>query len=178
MQIESHKTIYQLFIKNISKIFLSALIFAAAVACSKSIDDDIKFKIENIKCGISNSSLDTFFLNDFDFQKNDRIFISNNEQRYKEIINYLNYAKKLDNENLIDEKYSEYNSIFLINSKPTSGFKLKLNDAILKNHYVLNLYFEEISPKSNSIVNTIVTQPYCLMGIDNIDKYDIKVIVE
>ena len=178
MQIENHKIIYQLFIKNISKFFLFVLLLAVTTACTKSIDNEIVFNIENVSCEISNSSMKQFLINDAEFQENNRIFISVNDDRYKKIISQLGSTKKIDNENLTEEKYNEYNSIFIIDTKPSSGFNLKFSRAILRNQNLLNLYFEEIIPEPGAIVNTAVTQPYCLLNIDHIDQYEVKVEVE
>ena len=174
MQIENHKTTYQLSIKNISKLLILVLIVFSA--CNKVADNEI-FKVDNITCKVNYTSLEKFLVNDNDFQENDKIFLSTNEDQYRKIISQISSTTKIDHDDLIDEKYGEYNSIFLTNAKPTSGFILKFNRAILINQSVLNLYFEEFSPESNSIVNT-VTQPYCLMRIDNIEKYEVEVIVE
>ena len=122
--------------------------------------------------------MEKFFVNDVYFQKHNKIFLSTNEDQYSKIISQLRSTKKIDNDDLIDEKYNEYNSIFATNTKPSSGYNLKFNRAILINHDVLNLYFEENSPEPSSIVNTVVTQPYCLMRIDNVDQYEIKVFIE
>ena len=176
MQIENHKTTYQLSIKNISKLLILVLIIFSA--CNKVANNEISFKVDNVTCKVNYTSLEKYLVNDNDFQENDKIFISTNEDQYRKIISQISSTTKIDHDDLIDEKYGEYNSIFLTNAKPTSGFILKFNRAILINQSVLNLYFEEFSPESNSIVNTVVTQPYCLMRIDNIEKYEVKVMVE
>ena len=178
MQTESHKIIYQLFIKNISKLFLFTILFITIVACTKLTEDEISLNLEDVYCEVSNTSLKKFFVNDDDFLKYNKIFLSINDERYKDIINHLNYKKKVDNENLVEENYNKYNSIFLIDTKPSSGFNLKFNRAVLKSQNILILYFQELSPESNSIVNTVLTQPYCFLKIDNVDQYEVKVEVE
>lgn len=175
MQIASHKTIYQLFIKDISKLFLFTIIFSTTLACTKLTEDEILLNLEDVSCKVSNSSLKKFYVNDDDFQKYNHIFISSYEERYKEIIDHLNSTKKIDDENLVEEKNNKYNSIFLTDAKPSTGFNLKFNRAVLKGQSILNLYFQELSPEPNSIVNTVVTQPYCLLRIDDIEQYEIKV---
>ncbi len=178
MQTESHKTIYQLFIKNISKLFLFTIVFTTTLACTKLTEGEISLNLDEVSCEVSNTSLEKFFVNDDDFQKNNKIFISSKEERYKKIIDHLNSTKKIDEETLVEEKYNKYNLIFLIDAKPSSGFNLKFNGAVLKSQNILNLYFQELSPEPNLKVNTVLTQPYCFLKIDNVDQYEVKVEVE
>mgnify|MGYP001162856673 FL=1 len=73
MQIASHKTIYQLFIKDISKLFLFTIIFSTTLACTKLTEDEILLNLEDVSCKVSNSSLKKFYVNDDDFQKYNHI---------------------------------------------------------------------------------------------------------
>ena len=48
------------------------------------------------------------------------------------------------------------------------------NKAVLKND-LLSLYFDILKPKIGSIAMTVVTYPMCLLYVQDINTFDIKI---
>ena len=75
------------------------------------------------------------------------------------------------NENLLDKKY---NLIVTLGSRPSGGYKLEFNKIknINKKTYI---YFNEIKPPKNSESIAVITYPFCLLKIENLQKHKVKI---
>ena len=58
--------------------------------------------------------------------------------------------------------------------KPSSGYALELIK-IKKKKKFHKIYFEEIKPKKNSKNLAVITYPFCLVKIENLDDYKVKI---
>ena len=58
--------------------------------------------------------------------------------------------------------------------KPSSGYSLEFLK-IKKKKKIDKIYFKETKPKKNSKNLSIVTYPYCLINLKNLDEYKIKI---
>ena len=68
----------------------------------------------------------------------------------------------------------EYNLIVTAGPKSSSGHYMFFNKAVLKND-LLSLYFDILKPKIGSIAMTVVTYPMCLLYVQDINTFDIKI---
>ena len=84
-----------------------------------------------------------------------------------------NFYKILDkiNSNFINKGY---NLIVVSGLKPTGGFSLKLKN-MNKKKDTIYMNFINIVPDENSKVITAATYPYCVLKINNLDKFKISV---
>jgi hypothetical protein len=67
-----------------------------------------------------------------------------------------------------------YNLLVSAGEKPSSGYKLEFTK-IKKKKKFNKLYFKEIIPKKNSKNLTVITYPYCVLKVKNLDNYKIKI---
>ena len=73
-----------------------------------------------------------------------------------------------------DISNKKFNLLVSAGSKPSSGYNLEFKKIKIKKKKI-NLYFNEIKPPKNSKNLTVITYPFCLVQIDNLDKYKYKV---
>ena len=71
-------------------------------------------------------------------------------------------------------KDKKYNLLVSTGEKPSSGYSLEFLK-IKKKKKFDKIYFNEIKPKKNSKNLTVITYPFCLVNIKNLDKYKIKI---
>jgi hypothetical protein len=140
------------FIKNSSKKVLFVLLFFT-IGCSSNIKESALYEINKVHCF---SSYQGYFNNEF-ITKNDEIFIST-------------IAELKKNENII----GEYNLIVTAGPKSNSSYGMILNKAVVENDQ-LSLYFEISQPEKSSIALTVVTYPMCLLYVEDINNFDIKI---
>ena len=140
------------FIKNSSKKVLFILLFFT-IGCSSNVKESTLYEINKVHCF---SSYQEYFTNDF-IATNDEIFIST-----------VTELKKY--ENII----GEYNLIVTAGPKSNSSYGMILNKAVLKNDQ-LSLYFDISQPEKGSIALTVVTYPMCLLYVQDINNFDIKI---
>ena len=72
----------------------------------------------------------------------------------------------------IEDKH--YNLLVSVGEKPSSGYKLEFTKIKKKKNFN-KLYFKEIKPKKNSKNLTVITYPYCVLKVKNLDNYKIKI---
>ena len=142
------------FIKNSSKQILFILFFFT-LGCSSNVKENILYEINKVHCF---SSYQKHFTNEF-ITTNDEIFAST-------------IAELEKHEDIV----GEYNLIVTAGPKSSSGHYMFFNKAVLKND-LLSLYFDILKPKIGSIAMTVVTHPMCLLYIQDINTFDIKIIL-
>lgn len=140
------------FIKNSSKKILFILFFFT-LGCSSNVKESVLYEINKVHCF---SSYQEYFTNDF-IATNDEIFIST-----------VTELKK--HENII----GEYNLIVTAGPKSNSSYSMILNKAVVENDQ-LSLYFDLSQPENGSIALTVVTYPMCLLYVQDINNFDIKI---
>ena len=142
------------FIKNSSKQILFTLFFFT-LGCTSNVKENILYEINKVHCF---SSYQKHFTNEF-ITTNDEIFAST----IAELKKYEDIA-------------GEYNLIVTAGPKSSSGHYMFFNKAVLKND-LLSLYFDILKPKIGSIAMTVVTHPMCLLYVQDINTFDIKIIL-
>ena len=84
-----------------------------------------------------------------------------------------NFAKIISKINK-DLSNKKFNLLISSGSKPSSGYKLEFNRSKIKKNKIY-LYFNEIKPIKNSKNLMVITYPYCLLNINNLEEYKIKI---
>ena len=76
----------------------------------------------------------------------------------------------------IDKKPSDkkYNLLVSTGEKPSSGYSLEFLK-IKKKKKFYKIYFQETKPKKNSKNLAVITYPYCVLKVKNLDNYKIKI---
>ena len=142
------------FIKNSSKKILFILFFFT-LGCSSNVKESVLYEINKVHCF---SSYQKHFTNKF-ITTSDEIFTAT-----------INELKK--HENIV----GEYNLIVTAGPKSSSGHYMFFNKAVLKNDQ-LSLYFDISKPEIGSIALTVVTHPICLLYVQDINNFDIKILL-
>ena len=140
------------FIKNSSKKILFILFFFT-LGCSSNAKDSILYDIKQVHCF---SAYQEYFIEYF-ITTNDEIFIST-------------IAELKKHENIV----GEYNLIVTAGPKSNSSYGMILNKAVVENDQ-LSLYFDISQPENGSIALTVVTYPMCLLYVEDINNFDIKI---
>ena len=73
-----------------------------------------------------------------------------------------------------DLSNKKYNLLVSIGSRPSSGYNLELIKSKIKKDKIY-LNFKEIKPQKNSKVLTVLTHPFCLLYIQNLNEYKVKI---
>ena len=68
----------------------------------------------------------------------------------------------------------KYNLLVSVGEKPSSGYSLKFLK-IKKKKKFDKIYFQETKPNKNSKNLAVITYPFCLVNIKNLDEYKIKI---
>ncbi len=68
----------------------------------------------------------------------------------------------------------EYNLLVTSGQKPSSGYSLEFLK-IKKKKKFDKIYFKEIKPKKNSKNLAVITYPFCLVKIENLNEYKVKI---
>ena len=68
----------------------------------------------------------------------------------------------------------EYNLLVTAGQKPSSGYSLEFIK-IKKKKKFDKIYFKEIKPKKNSKNLAVITYPFCLVKIKNLNEYKVKI---
>ena len=95
---------------------------------------------------------------------NDTNSISFKDSNFDKIISKID--KDLSNK--------KYNLLVSIGSRPSSGYNLELVKSKIKKDKIY-LNFNEIKPQKNSKVLTVLTHPFCLLNIQNLNEYKVKI---
>ena len=78
--------------------------------------------------------------------------------------------------NKIDKKLNDkkYNLLVSTGGKPSSGYSLEFIK-IKKRKKFDKIYFKEIKPKKNSKNLAVITYPFCLVKIENLNEFKVKI---
>ena len=133
---------------NKLSIFISFLLFS----CSSHLIQAEEIKPENLKCDVTYNKILT--------NKN---FMTSKNKNFKEIFFSLNLENDINVEN--------FNLIIVSDYKPTPGYDLKI-DKIFKKGDKLTIFTKEELKKNSSILN-VITYPFCLIKIKNLDEYKV-----
>ena len=90
--------------------------------------------------------------------------ISIKDSSFQSIISKID--KDLSNKN--------YNLLVSLSSRPSSGYNLELSKSKIKKDKIY-LYFNEIRPQTNSKGLAVLTYPFCLLYIQNLNEYKVKI---
>ena len=91
-------------------------------------------------------------------------FISKNSESFEYTLSLINK----------DLSKGSFNLIVFSESKPSSGYKLKLNN-IKKKNSVHNLNFINTKPPKGSVNLAVITYPYCILNVENLNKFKITI---
>ena len=147
--IQKIKILYQFFIK---KLFSLLVLFL--FSCSNNLIKAEDITPEKLICGSLNRQLVDDNMN----------FVSKNSKNFEYILSSIDRDLGKDAFNLI--VFSE--------SKPSSGYKLKLNN-IKKKNSVHNLNFINTKPPKGSVNLAVITYPYCILNVENLNKFKITI---
>ena len=142
---------YQLFLKNCFNIYILLCLFFLT-SCS-SFEEYSQIEIEKHECSISHQKI------------LDKEFLTINDKNFDKVTNIVN-------EILNDS--DKFNFIFSPGPRSSSGYNLSFSSYSIKNKN-LSIFFKEKKPKKNTIVATVITYPFCVLQVDNIQKYNISV---
>ena len=67
-----------------------------------------------------------------------------------------------------------YNLFITNGSKPTAGYKLKL-DKIIKKKNQFKIYLTEIKPPEKTMSAAVLTYPFCLLKVNDMKKFKIYI---
>ena len=143
---------YRLFLKSYFSIYIFFCLFLLT-SCLSFEEEYSQIDIAKYECNISHQKI------------LDKDFISINEIGFENSISAINEI--INNNN-------KFNFIFSPGSRSSSGYNLSFSSYSLKNKN-LSIFFKEKKPKKNTIVATVITYPFCVLQIDNIEKYNISV---
>ena len=150
------KAFYQYFIKRLFNLFILKfviLIFIGLFLTSKFAFGE-------------KSMLDEVYCN----SKNFPILLNKKESASYLDKNFDKILKKID-ENLLNKKY---NLIVSLGSRPSGGYKLEFEKIKIKNKKTY-IYFKEIKPPQNSKNIAVITYPFCLVKIENLQEHEVRI---
>ena len=150
------KTLFHYITKKLFKNFFlrfSSLVFLMILIITKPTFAQNIF-LNELYCNTNNIKL----LND------DTISINIKDSNFQTIISKID--KDLSNK--------KYNLLVSLGSKPSSGYNLELSKSKVKKGKIY-LDFNEIKPNKKAIGLTVLTYPFCLLHIENLKEYKIKI---
>ena len=147
--IQKIKILYQFFIKKLFNLLVLFLF-----SCSNNLVKSEDIIPEKIICGNLSSQLVDKNIN----------FISKNSENFEYILSSIDKDLSKD----------AFNLIVFSDSKPSSGYKLKLNNIKKKNSTHL-LNFIDTKPPEGSKNLTVITYPYCVLNVENLNKFKITI---
>jgi hypothetical protein len=133
---------------SVLSIFLSLFIFS----CTSHLIQAGEIYPEAVTCKISRSISE---------KKNFEILTIKNK----------NFSKRLDNIGFNNE-ILKYNLFVTNGTKPSAGYSLKF-DKIIKNKKKLKIYLIEIKPSKMTMSAAVLTYPFCLLKVNNLDKIEV-----
>ena len=147
--IQKTKILFQFSIKK-----LFNLLFLFLFSCSNNLVKSEDITPEKIICGNLSSQLVDKNIN----------FISKNSESFEYTLSLIDK----------DLSKSSFNLIVFSESKPSSGYKLKLNN-IKKKNSVHSLNFINTKPPKGSVNLAVITYPYCILNVENLNKFKITI---
>lgn len=145
--VQKIKILYQFFIKRFFNLLILFLF-----SCSNNLVKSEDIIPEKIICGKLSSQI---------VDKNTN-FIIKTSDNFEYILSSIDKGLSKD----------DFNLIVFSGSKPSSGYKLKLNNIKKKNSTHL-LNFVNIKPEQGSINLGVITYPYCVLNVENLNKFKI-----
>ena len=138
----------------IKRLFKKILFFSLLILFPNNfvIADENNFK--DYLCGVTK----------FRLLEKDVISLSFKDKKFNQVISEID--KKPSNK--------KYNLLVSTGEKPSSGYSLEFLK-IKKKKKFDKIYFQEKKPKKNSKNLSVVTYPYCLINVKNLDNYKIKI---
>ena len=147
--IQKIKILYQFSIKKLFNLLVLFLF-----SCSNNLVKSEDIIPEKIICGNLSSQLVDKNIN----------FISKNSENFEYILSSIDKDLSKD----------AFNLIVFSDSKPSSGYKLKLNN-IKKKYSTHLLNFINTKPPEGSINLAVITYPYCVLNVENLNKFKITI---
>ena len=98
------------------------------------------------------------------FIKSNKNFIDIKNKNFQKILTKINPSFK----------NKKYNLIIVSDAKPSAGYSLEFKNVIKKNN-VYHLNFNDVKPSKNFIGSFAVTYTYCLLKIDNLEKFKVNI---
>lgn len=150
------RTFYQYFIKRLFNFFILKFIISIFVILflSSKLAYGAKSTLNEVYCGSNN----------FPILTNKSKSVSYTDKDFNNIL-------LKTNKSLVDKKY---NLIVSLGSRSSGGYKLEFNKIKNKNKKTY-VYFNEIKPPKNSKNIAVISYPFCILKIDNLNEYKIKI---
>ena len=145
------KTFY---LYSIKRLFKRILIFTILISIPNNFVVADENNLEDYFCDVSNARL----------LEKDVISLSFKDKNFNQVISKI---EKKPND-------GEYNLLVTAGQKPSSGYSLEFIK-IKKKKKFDKIYFKETKPKKNSKNLAVVTYPFCLVKIENLDDYKVKI---
>ena len=145
------KTFY---LYSIKRLFKRILIFTILISIPNNFVVADENNLEDYFCDVSNARL----------LEKDVISLSVKDKNFNQVISKI---EKKPND-------GEYNLLVTAGQKPSSGYSLEFIK-IKKKKKFDKIYFKETRPKKNSINLAVITYPFCLVKIENLDNYKVKI---
>ena len=140
------KTLFPYFIRNRFKFLnIFSFFFFILLTFTRVYADE---NLNDFYCGISNNKI-----------LNEKTFITKKEANFDQILNDLSVSNKFNL--LIASEYT-----------PRPGYKMNIVK-IKKKKEKITIYYE-IEKKKSSLI-TVISFPFCLLKIEEIESYEIKV---
>ena len=145
------KTFY---LYSIKRLFKRILIFTILISIPNNFVVADENNLEDYFCDVSNARL----------LEKDVISLSFKDKNFNQVISKI---EKKPND-------GEYNLLVTAGQKPSSGYSLEFIK-IKKKKKFDKIYFKETKPEKNSINLAVITYPFCLVKIENLDNYKVKI---
>jgi len=155
--VQKIKTLSLCSTKRLFKFLLNKFVIISSLflfSCSSYLIQAEEIIPEELYCGNTSGQ----------FLKSDKNYITADSKNFKDKL------AKIDS-NFINKGY---NLIVISGLKPTGGFSLKLKN-INKKKDILHINFIDIKPADNSKVTMATTYPYCVLRIENLEKFKISI---
>ena len=147
--IQKIKILYQFFIKKLFNLLVLFLF-----SCSNNLAKSEDIIPEKIICGNLSSQLVDKNIN----------FISKNSENFEYILSSIDKDLSKD----------AFNLIVFSGSKPSSGYKLKINNIKKKySTHLLNFINTKLPEGSTNLA--VITYPYCVLNVENLNKFKITI---
>ena len=147
--IQKTKILFQFSIKK-----LFNLLFLFLFSCSSNLVKSEDITPEKLICGSLNRQLVDDNIN----------FVSKNSENFEYILSSIDRDLGKDT----------FNLIVFSGSKPSSGYKLKLKN-IKKNNSIYYLNFINTNPPEGSTSLAVISYPYCILNVENLNKFKITI---
>ena len=152
--IQMNQKIETFYLYSIKRLFKRILIFTILISIPNNFVVADENNLEDYFCDVSNARL----------LEKDVISLSFKDKNFNQVISKI---EKKPND-------GEYNLLVTAGQKPSSGYSLEFIK-IKKKKKFDKIYFKETKPEKNSINLAVITYPFCLVKIENLDNYKVKI---